>query len=195
MHPYATDSDEHRIVILVLALVSVAISSIVTELVGHIPVVPAVSPFALFGAFYAAFMRWVWKWKPLRWIGLVKVPDLNGTWEGHLTSSYDGNQHAITVKIRQDWTRICISLYTANSVSHSRVASLLTNDSGGVTLSYEYINEPRADASASMVPHRGMTSLYLENANILDGSYYTGRGRNTFGLMRMHRTQHETVLA
>lgn len=55
-------------------------------------------------------------------------------------------------------------------------------------LTYEYWNEPTADAAATMAPHRGTIWLDIaqdESTTRLDGEYYTGRGRETSGRIDM----------
>lgn len=39
----------------------------------------------LYGLIYWLFDNYIWKWKPLRKV--LNVPDLNGHWEGNLTSA------------------------------------------------------------------------------------------------------------
>jgi hypothetical protein len=57
-----------------------------------------------------------------------------------------------------------------------------------IMLSYEYINEPRVSATASMHMHRGTGRFVLSGGgNVLEGEYYSGRDRQTFGTVRLEK--------
>lgn len=49
----------------------------------------SISAYSLFGVFYWLFNNYFWKWKLFNLF--LGVPDLNGTWEGILISSYKEN--------------------------------------------------------------------------------------------------------
>ena len=67
------------------------------------------------------------------------------------------------------------------------MAMVLTDDPSGTVLSYEYLNEPVAAAGATMHAHRGTARLVLQGESDLDGEYYTGRDRQQYGALRIHR--------
>ena len=117
------------------------------------------------------------------------IPDLNGIWEGQVESSYQEGRavYPVSIVIKQRWSRMVVTLETDYSRSHSIAASLRTDDTPNPELSYLYINEPKATAVSTMNMHRGTTVVELKNG-ILDGEYYTGRGRMTFGTIKLTRT-------
>ncbi len=120
---------------------------------------------------------------------MVRVPDLNGNWEGHVLSSYDRHtrQYPVRVRIEQTWSEICISLTGERSRSSSELAGILTK-ARPVTLGYVYLNNPEEASPDTMYMHRGTTQLRLgDDPTILEGDYYSGRGRQTYGSIRLVR--------
>ena len=145
-----------------------------------------------FGGIYAVlywlFDNHVWRWRLWRSTGLLKVPDLNGNWTGNVESSYGtGSTHEITVSITQRWSKLLVRLETGQSRSHSISGALRVADVDHPELSYLYINQPKALAPGTMNIHRGTAILELKGG-VLEGDYYTGRGRGTFGSIRLTKT-------
>jgi hypothetical protein len=197
MHPYATDTNARTTVPLIIAGAAIIsawlLARALTALEWSVPWwVDAPSVMGFYGLYTTLFDRWLWRRSLLRWLGLVNVPDLNGTWDGQVASS-SGDQHYnhdATVTITQRWSRMTVRLTTDHSHSHSLSAALLDDDTVSPTLSYEYVNEPRAGAAATMHPHRGTARLTLQRRNgseVLNGEYYTGRGRQTYGTLCVER--------
>jgi len=144
----------------------------------------------VYGLLYSAFDRYLWQLQLLRKVGLVKVPNLKGIWEGTISSSFDkhGAQYRATVTIDQTWTAISINLETNPSRSHSLIAGIITEGSAGAVLSYEYLNEPKPVAKETMHAHRGTARLVLIGGH-LEGEYYTGRDRQNYGSLSLRRAQ------
>ena len=145
-----------------------------------------------FTAFYSCllwiFDRYVWRIDVLRQIGLVGAPDLGGEWIGSVESSY-GQEEAnreISVSIVQRWSTMSITAETEHSQSRSVVASL--RDDAGLfpELTYMYVNEPSPRAVGTMNAHRGTAVLRLRG-QVLEGDYYSGRGRREIGSIELHR--------
>ena len=65
----------------------------------------------------------------------------------------------------------------------------MLDDGGGPMLSYEYRNEPKPHAAATMHPHRGMTRLGLVSPGRLEGEYYTGRDRQNYGTLSLEKVE------
>src|SRR5207247_1562343 len=122
------------------------------------------------------------------WRLVSHVPNLGGVWRGHLSSSFDGKdgRHDVTVRIRQTWTGMIISLETERSRSHSVMGAILLEGAHGPEISYEYLNEPRPGAAVGMHAHRGFARLQIQN-DVLDGDYYTGRDRESNGTLHVLR--------
>ncbi|WP_231725884.1 hypothetical protein [Chthonomonas calidirosea] len=139
------------------------------------------------GGLYEVFEKWLWKIPLLRSIGIVKVPNLNGEWKLQgWTKWSEGQDYQGEAEIKQTWTRISICIETEQSISRSITASLLVNEAEGITLRYEYCNDPKAKAPPTMHSHRGTANLRLKD-DCLEGEYYTGRDRQTVGKLTLRR--------
>jgi len=195
MHPYATDSTERDRLPLWFAGVAIVSAYLLSLVIGKSGYqdrlwwveVPSVLGFYKF--YFKLFDVWVWKCPRVRQIGALSVPDLSGTWDGDGTTLYDesgAKPFKCTVTIRQRWTRIRVWLDTPTSESSSIVGAI-TVEGRRPSLSYEYFNEPKALAPPGMNAHRGMTRLELIAPDELEGEYYSGRGRQTFGTLGLRR--------
>jgi len=196
MHPYTTDSHERTVVPLLLAGASMGSAYFLTHVVlAALPFAPPwwidiPSVVGLYHGFHALFDKYLWRVPVLRRIGLVKVPDLDGTWKGHIASSFDAykTKRDVTIEIRQSWKQISINLATQNSKSHSLTAAILTENPNAILISYEYLSEPRPDVASTMHAHRGTTRLTLApDKKALDGEYYSGRDRRNIGALSLRR--------
>jgi hypothetical protein len=198
MHQYATDSEEKKLIFLILALMSIATTWILYEVVTHIGVytgwvapwwleIPSVLTF--YGLFYELFDKWLWKKRILRRLGLVHIPDLNGTWKGSV-ESHDFGKLEAHVKIMQTWTHIGIFQETKTSKGFSYNASLHIKDLGGTRLFFMYRNVPEIDADPNMRQHVGSAQLVLSpDEKTLNGDYYNCvRDRPTFGKLHFERS-------
>jgi hypothetical protein len=138
-----------------------------------------------YGIFYHLFDKFIW---PLQ-IGkfsFSSIPNLQGTWVGTIHSSYnDTDYDGIVIYIHQTWSRVSVHLQTQTSGSRSTMAAINTLGSSEATLKYEYMNEPTARSMQTMSIHRGTANMRLSpDSCLLEGDYFTGRGRQTFGDMR-----------
>lgn len=196
MHPYATDSNERKQVAFLLVIISVLVAWFLHKrfevLKFTIPWwvdLPSVAGF--YAIFYNIFNKYTWRLPILKRIGLVRVPNLNGTWRGYITSSF--NEHAkredANIEICQSWSSISINMRTKNSKSRSLTAWVLTKNKNAITISYEYLNEPMPNAKVTMHAHRGTVRLTIKPDNkTFEGEYYTGRDRQNFGILSFKRT-------
>ena len=195
MHPYATESIERKYVPLYIAAISLLAAWGLNKTLTILQIAPpwwfdAPSVVGFYGLFYSIFDRWLWRKLILRQIGLLKIPDLNGTWDGYVVSSFDAHdtRHDASIEILQSWTRISITLRTENSKSHSLIATIITKNPSGMVLSYEYLNEPKANARETMHTHEGTAWLTLVNSGeMFEGEYYTGRDRQNYGSLHFER--------
>jgi len=168
MHCYATDSPEKRIIPIILGALSVAAAFGLSKAIAALKIeilwwIDVPSVMGLYGLFHTVFDRWIRRNPILRSVGLIKTPDLNGIWKGCLRSSFDqhGVEHQASLKIMQTWSQITVILETKQSRSHSLAASIITVNPADISLSYEYLNEPRSSALTTMNPHRGAANLVL----------------------------------
>ena len=188
MHGYSTDSDERRVVPLLLAFFAISLAWLSSKLlvVIHLSVpwwVDAPSLMAFYGVLYTLFDRYLWRNSLVSKLGLVRIPNLAGRWRGYLISSFDGHvkRHDLMINIFQSWTQITVFLTTATSMSRSSAAMIQVEDPEGVALIYQYQNQPLADAIRTMHMHYGTAMLRVSNDGCLVGDYYAGRDRRTFG--------------
>lgn len=191
MNSYNPDGSRKVVVLLLIISVSLAglihagLDTVNFELQGLVSITSAVGMYQIL---YYAFDHFVWKWRLLRKIRLVTVPDLNGRWVGKIESSYeqDAQAYPISVSITQQWSKILVRLETGESVSKSIAASFLTDDPSSPELVYVYDNDPRGMAPESMNSHSGTAKLRITGSG-LQGQYYTGRGRKTVGDISLKR--------
>ena len=158
--------------------------------IGPIPHwITAPSGFLLFGLILKVFDRWTWKWAPIRLFFGLDTPDLTGSWEGTLTSSFDNHavKHKALLDIKQSWSRISIKATFEKSKSQSTTAAIVTTGMASPVLIYGFTNRPDADSKLSMHTHSGTAELYFENKGALLGGYFTSRDRQNNGGLTFHR--------
>src|SRR5467141_977890 len=196
MHGYSTDSGERRVVPLLLASVAIALAWLSSKILAvmHLSLpwwLDAPSTLGFYGAFYALFDRNLWRNRFVRKLGLVRVPNLTGRWRGYLISSFDGHakRHDLMINIFQSWTQIAVFLATETSVSRSCAAVIQVDDPDGLSLTYQYQNQPLANAMRTMHMHFGTAMLRMSDDDTLTGDYYAGRDRRTFGRISCWREQ------
>jgi SMODS-associating 2TM, beta-strand rich effector domain len=173
---------------LLLALLAIALAWATSKILAatHLAVpwwMDAPSSMAFYGALYALFDRYLWRKSFVRKLGLARIPNLTGHWRGYLVSSFDGHakQHNLMIHIFQSWTQIVVYLTTTTSMSRSCTAVIQMDDPEGVSLVYQYENQPLANATRTMHMHYGTAMLRITNGDCLAGDYYAGRDRQTFG--------------
>jgi hypothetical protein len=196
MHPYATDSNERKQITFGLAVISVGLAWGLSRClaVAHLAIpwwFDAPSSMGLFGIFHTIFDKALWRQPWLHRIGLVKVPILEGNWRGHVRSSFNQHtgEHEVSARIKQTWTQISLVLEGASSTSRTLVASLQVDTPEGAVLSYQYRNEPKPAAVGTMQIHYGTARLVLRDGTLLEGDYYSGRGRQNFGSITLKRVE------
>ena len=139
--------------------------------------------------------RYVWAWVP--WIGRKTFPDLTGTWEGNLVSTWInpetgkvGPPVPTTIWVRQGIFRTSIKLRTGESTSYSTRCLLEADrEAGRFRFWYSYDNTPKAEYRYRSARHEGVAWLELdldEDPNHLVGCYYTDR--KTSGDIDVRRT-------
>jgi hypothetical protein len=142
---------------------------------------------AVYGALYWLFDRYAWKITPLG--RLLKVPDLSGDWlcEGLPLESETAKPWKGRVTIVQSWDRLRLHLATEQSSSDSVAAALQHDAAVGYRLMYHYRNQPRP-GERELSAHHGFAELtFARDQKSATGDYFNGRGRNTFGTIRLSR--------
>jgi hypothetical protein len=140
----------------------------------------AISIYAIMGI---VFVKWVWRWPALQgW--LVKIPDLQGTWQGKLQSDYIDPKTKKTISpipatlvVRQDFSRIDCVLMTEESESYTVSADFNLSPGKELYLAYSYTNRPKTTIRNKSPIHDGAALLkVIQNPNLaLEGEYWTNR--------------------
>lgn len=174
MHGYSTDSGERRIVPLLLASVAITLAWLSSKILAvmHLTLpwwLDAPSTLGYYGALYALFDRNLWRNRLVRKLGLVRVPNLTGRWSGYLVSSFDGHvkRRNLMINIFQTWTQIAVFLTTDTSISRSCAAVLQVDDPDGLSLTYQYQNQPLAKAMKTMHNEFGVRFRLVESSKEL----------------------------
>ncbi len=201
IHAYSSDHGERVRVIVFIGILSVLAAWLLHLLLGCIPLsipwwIDMPSVLGFFALIRAVFDRSLWRSMLVRRAFGIVVPDLNGNWKGQLFSSYTDHSSPLDTEltISQTWTSILISLETTTSISRSRAAAFVIDQPGRISLIYEYLCEPRPAATDTMHTHRGTAELHISsNGTSLEGEYYTGRDRQTYGALNLQRVSRTTV--
>jgi hypothetical protein len=131
-----------------------------------------------------ATWRWIWRRFPI--IGRKTFPDLSGTWQGQLVSTWKDPATeqgvppvSVTFWIRQGIFSTSIKLRTGESTSYSTRCLLEADqDAGRFRVWYSYDNTPQAQYRYRSARHEGVAWLELdvdEDPDRLIGYYYTDR--------------------
>ena len=128
--------------------------------------------------------RHIWRWIPA--IESAIFPDLNGTWEGSILTTWTDPKTGkstspipATVWIKQSLFSTKLRLRTGESHSHSTRCHLEADRNAGVyRFWYSYDNRPKAEFSHRSARHEGIAWLELnidEDRDRLVGQYFTDR--------------------
>jgi hypothetical protein len=146
--------------------------------------------FTIYGVLYYGFRILFWRWNYIRLLFFIKTPIISGTYSGIIKSSYDNfqSEKKAEIAIQQFWDKALIELKTDTSYSYSKSCSITITDQSTPTISYIYQNEPKSGSVETMVIHYGMCLLEVNN-NKIDGEFFTGRGRVTYGTIEANKKQ------
>jgi hypothetical protein len=199
MHSYASDSIDRRVAPWIIAICAVGVAFLYVFLsrtfLFSLPwwcETPSIM--LVYGLLFWVYDSCLWKRKVFG-VSLSRIPDCHGTWYGELHSSHDGGTNVKGMLIvHQTWSKIMVEFRNVSSSSYSRMASLNITPGASEGLIYEYTNDPRADAMATMHAHRGFAFLkLLIDKHWLEGDYYTGRDRASYGTMRFRRVSRKQL--
>ncbi len=93
----------------------------------------------------------------------------------------------MALEIKQTWTEISVVLESSTSRSHTLVAAMQVHAPEGIVLSYQFRNDPKPAAVGTMQIHYGTARLRLSDGGVLEGDYYSGRGRQNYGSIHIKR--------
>jgi hypothetical protein len=75
------------------------------------------------------FANWAWRWRVFRLLGLVKIPDLNGTWQGIVKrDGKNETEHNFQIDVSQKFNAIVIKTKSTNSSGISIIAEFVTDE-------------------------------------------------------------------
>lgn len=193
MHSYSSDAKDGYIALAAIALASLVCAYGLAAVLDFFKVaVPwwldAPSVLGFYALFFGFYNQTAWR---LRILGhqLSRVPDIRGTWYGETISNHAGETRSdAMLYIAQTWSKISIYFKSDRSDSYSRMASLNITQGPNEGLIYEYGNEPVHGAPSTMHGHRGLAFYRLwPSGRTLEGGYFTGRDRGTFGKATFER--------
>ena len=189
MHPYSTHDSRVRIYSL-LAILSVAVAWLISLATSNLDwphwLVGAPSVVCVYALLYQVFDRWFWRTPAARHSWFVEVPDVSGTYDGKLTSTYRdsaGNNAVIDISlvIQQTWTNMSVEMTVTSGTSTSRSISAvgsISKDGTATRLIYLYKNKVHpALADDDMRDHEGVADLKIKTDGTLEGSYFNARKR------------------
>lgn len=196
MHEYSIDVKNNK-VIFYLSVISLFISSVLTTsinlLIVKIPYIEgaiSITAISIFGVLYSLFDKFIWKWEILNKLGITKIPNLNGKWEGQFQSSYHEFKKdlPVTLVIEQSWSRICIKGKFNHSNSSSNTASIKANLGKEVKLLYSYYNDKKTEYhKMGTSNHRGYANLKI-NGKSMEGNYFNDPANNkNWGKMKLEK--------
>lgn len=157
----------------------------------------------IYAVLFLLFEKYLWRWHALNgW--LVKIPDLQGTWEGELISTWVNpetgekpNPIPTKLVIKQTFNKIECYLYTEESSSYSMAADFFRAMGDQILLSYTYTNRPRQSVRERSEVHDGAALLRItDSGKGLSGEYWSSR--KTTGEMKFKFTErhcHDSFLS
>lgn len=135
------------------------------------------------------FTKWIWR-LPILQGWLIKYPDLQGTWQGDLQTTWKNPETGkvpeaipLVLVIKQSFDSINCVMHTQESTSYSNASMLSEDDESGIQrISYNYTNTPDVTIRGRSAIHYGAAILRIvkeEGQISLIGEYWTSR--NTAG--------------
>ncbi len=136
------------------------------------------------GLLFAAFVKWGWKWKIFRgW--LVPFPDLNGTWQGTIQTTWMDPKTGkipkpipVLLTIKQSFLNLSCVMRTAEMTSYSYAEDFRIEIERQIAqVAYSYISKPLVTLAERSAPHEGTIIFDIcgNPAAKLSGQYWTSR--------------------
>lgn len=157
-------------------------------------IIGSASAFASYGILWSLFDNVLWKRGVFR--RFHGIPDLNGEWIGHATSSFkdeDGNPYSCDMKLRitHTFTKIQCTACFATSESESSCVGISACNAERDSCRLEFSYENEAGENAVRVgtwqeSHLGFNRIRCEG-NTMKGQYFTNREPQTKGTFVLER--------
>lgn len=130
------------------------------------------------------FVKWMWKW-PIFKGWLVPFPDLNGTWQGAIQTTWVNEKTGKTpdpipviLTINQSFVHISCVMRTGEMTSHSYSAEFVFDEESRTrSLVYTYSSKPRPTVAGRSARHAGTIVFEIigDPVKKLKGQYWTAR--------------------
>jgi hypothetical protein len=135
----------------------------------------------LYELYVNIFDKYLWKYEFVKWLGLPKIPNLDGSWKATIKSSFKGTQKEADVTICQSYSKFSMVLKTDESTSTTMMAAFGIANPIMRTLTHTYLSKPFSPLPSLNI-HEGTCNLeILDGDKEMKGYYYSGRGRQNFG--------------
>jgi hypothetical protein len=148
------------------------------DVIQLIPIVATVDCIA-----YFVFTAWLWRWNPLQgW--LIPFPDLNGTWQGHIQTTWKDAKGQVPdpiptiLTIKQSFGRMSCVMRTEEMESNSYLEGFCIDKAAQVRrLCYSYTSRPKVTLRGRSTPHDGSILFNIIGTPVqkLEGEYWTQR--------------------
>ncbi len=144
------------------------------------------------GILFALFVKWGWRSRIFQgW--LVPFPDLNGTWQGTIQTSWvdpETNRSPdpipVLLTIKQSFLSLSCVMRTAEMTSHSFAEDFKIDQEKQIKqMVYSYMSKPTVNLSERSAIHEGtiIFDILGKPVNKLSGQYWTAR--KTTGLIEL----------
>jgi hypothetical protein len=206
VHPYSTPTRRWKIIGVLMAIALGITSTINQFLIALNFDIVGISAFAVFTGLYLAFDYIGWRLPGMQRV--LATPDLNGTWEGDFSSSFDdGDRDSQTnedereprLEIQQRWSMIEVIFVNPGSSRSESTSATIRTDKSDPELLFTYRNRKIGDElPENQRIHEGTNRLRLVTGEggglVLEGDYYTDEQRNNHGYMRFERKSKSRIL-
>lgn len=152
------------------------------DLLFHLKLIPTIVTCDL--VFLVIFVKYIWKWK-IFYDWLIPFPNLNGTWKGHIISTWIDpitkkrpDPIPVILTIKQSLLTISCVMRTKEMESYSFVSGFVINQENQILrLVYSYDSIPNQTVKERSPQHFGTIVFNISNQNKreLTGEYWTGR--------------------
>lgn len=186
MNKYSIDKNYRIYIYFLIAFISISLSphvAIFEKLTGYRF---TVTPFMLFCILYWAFNNYFWSFFGFR--HFLKVPNLNGKWEGTITlpvTEYRQQEKTVNVVllVTQNWSTIDLVLKGQETVSLALTSHISIKNPDNISIKWIYQVKGRTGIESVNHASEGVTELFLttkDSSHKMEGSYYSNIGRRGY---------------
>jgi hypothetical protein len=188
MHEYSVKGHSREVYVFWLAFVALLTVPLIRWFGAFAGLTISITASGLFWLVFKFWDRVLWRYKGLN--KFYGVPNLSGQWECRGKSKRDDGASfdwSGTASIQQNWSRLSVTIQTANSNSQSTLAAIESNNGLGYRLIFGYENLPTSD-SGDLISHHGFCDLVFdEELHSAIGTYFNDVQRRTWGTINLTR--------